>query len=178
MRTVIRMQISVFELKRTAEKGYSLTPSGSSLMRKPSKQTVLQTLVSNVLATQNLSVSWTSQTSGDAFGLAYALLRSISEAKTVMDEKIETRNNLIVTTENTRTRSILKSVKRETERDTSGYSNAGVAVEFEELVTGWSIAVQPTSTRTAQSRCASRCRATSWWRSNRGCSTRTSGATT
>ena len=149
---VVEVRVAVFEVETDRQRGFSLTPAGSkiltSLFDGDEADNTLTAAISDTIINQNLDLTFTSENPSLAYGLALRLLRSVSDAQVVFKEVLETRNNLITTSENARQQSFLKSLAEKTDtQNTTGQITRQLEVQFEEITTGWSISVQPTIAR-------------------------------
>ena len=142
---LVEVRIAVFEVKLDRERGFSITPTGSTLLADDDLAGDLRAQITDTIVNQNLDLSYINVQPENSFGWALRLLRSVAEAEVVFKEVLETRNNLIVTSENVREQSFLKELTetRETEPNT-GLSTRRIEANFEDLTTGWSVSIQPT----------------------------------
>ena len=155
MHEVVRIQVSVFELDTTENRGFSLTPSFSlegldvvrglnlGSLRGEGYEEIFFTAVNNAITQQTLDLSYVAATASESFGLALRILQAVSDAHVVFDQTLETRNNVVVETGNTRVFDVLKSIRRTTERFQTD-SVQSFEVEFDSVTTGWAMSVQPT----------------------------------
>ena len=147
MREVIEVQVSIFEITTLEDRGFSLTPAGIGFKEGLGGR-VLDTvdlIIQNALVEQNINATYTTTSNSGSFSVAWAALSSIGKTKVIFDEKLETRNNIIVTTENTRHATFLKAINRvDTVATNTDRIETSFEIDFQDVRTGWSVGVQPT----------------------------------
>ena len=141
---MVRVHVSVFEFRR--DRRLKAEADLNQILMKALQNTPLGVSISPQL-TSNLDPINLTFTSNDNYQAALRALFEIGEVQVLVDEKLETRNNLLVTSQDTLERRYISAVREvETSQQTGNNVDRRrqIEIEIEALTTGWEIAVQPT----------------------------------
>lgn len=139
----VRVHVSVFELERDNQRGFVLKPNQNRSVVGESEYRTVNTIVNEAIQNSRLDVTYTVADAAGSFAVALNALAAIARTKVAFSETLETRNNVIITSQNTRTQSYVSGVTRDRET-VQGAQVTQYNIETEEVETGWSVSVLPT----------------------------------
>ena len=138
----VRVHISIFEIERNKESGFRLRPEYSPQPDAETRNTIAG-VINESIENSRIDVTYRTMDLASSFVVALNALASISHTDVVFSETLETRNNVIITSQNTRNESYVRSLTRN--RQVIGQNlEDSWELEFEDLETGWSVSALPT----------------------------------
>ena len=139
----VRVHVSVFEIERDRQRGFVLKPQTGETTISGGERRTISTIVNEAIQNSRLDVTYTVADVAGSFSVALNALASIARTRVAFSETLETRNNVIITSQNTRSQSYVSGVTRDRET-VQGSLVTQYNIETEELETGWSVSVLPT----------------------------------
>ena len=141
----VRVHVSIFEIERDRNFGFRLLPGWreTSLDAAAGESTTVQTIINEALERSTLDVTYRVASAAHSFSVALNALAAISDTKVVFSETLETRNNVIITSQNTRSAGYVRSITRNREQIGQNVETT-YQVDIEDIETGWSVSALPT----------------------------------
>ena len=145
-----RIQVSIFEIDRDSNMEFGITTGDTAqgLIRYGEKggqdRSVIDAIVAQATRNDMISFSYSASDAASSFSVAVQALARVSNSKVVFNEVLETRNNVIITSQNLQSRRLLRSITSSRETTQGGLTERRTEIEFEDIDTGWSVSVMPT----------------------------------
>ena len=140
---IVRIHLTVFEIEANSDKSRGMT---ADIIRDAAIESRFDIATQGAKTTASgITLNWLDiDDRFEGSRLVLGWLNTFTDASIVFEDTIETRNNVQASVAATRTQQYVESVTQPASVSTVGSVPLVPTVEFGELKTGWSLAVQPT----------------------------------